>query len=165
MNRTSPNSVTCGNDVQFHEFLQFITTELNGSSNPHWNPITKICKPCSVKYNFNIKLESFVKDKADFFEQMGIKKDIVLENNKMSHDYFISSMADLIGCTIKHISGRSKKECYKKKLIFSKLFSAFQIQGYIHRDAVFNAADFANATILRPETVVSVFRKYITINL
>uniref|UniRef100_A0A0L8GKK9 Carbohydrate sulfotransferase n=1 Tax=Octopus bimaculoides TaxID=37653 RepID=A0A0L8GKK9_OCTBM len=158
--RASSYSLKCGNDVQFHEFLQFVTAKRNDNSNRHWNPITVICNPCGIKYNFIIKLESFAKDRDNFIRQIGIKRDNILKYNNLSHkDYTIHAIRDLAATSILHFRNKSPKVCYKERILFSKLFSAFQIQGYIHREAVFNVEDFSDARISDPESIISVYIK------
>lgn len=48
-------ALTNGNDVQFHEFVQYLQMpELSlqrDSYNEHWEPINRLCNPCLMKYN------------------------------------------------------------------------------------------------------------------
>lgn len=49
-----------GSDVTFLEFVSFVTDDLLEEStrfNPHWAPYSKLCHPCSIHYDYIIKLE------------------------------------------------------------------------------------------------------------
>ncbi|KAG2466233.1 carbohydrate sulfotransferase 14 [Polypterus senegalus] len=43
---------TNGDDVTFHEFLQYLVDEDVERMNEHWMPIYNLCQPCAVTYNF-----------------------------------------------------------------------------------------------------------------
>ncbi len=52
------------NDVQFDEFLQYITNQArrHQTLNTHWNTYQKNCRPCLVEYDFIGKLETYESD-------------------------------------------------------------------------------------------------------
>lgn len=57
MNPTNA-SLERGHDVKFQEFIQYLLTpelsmnyQSNQSYNEHWEPINKLCHPCTIKYN------------------------------------------------------------------------------------------------------------------
>lgn len=60
----SDNSIRCGHDVTFEEFLKFIINlgENGGLKDPHFAPISEICSPCQVKFDLIGKIETFGND-------------------------------------------------------------------------------------------------------
>ncbi|XP_014485289.1 PREDICTED: carbohydrate sulfotransferase 11-like [Dinoponera quadriceps] len=66
-------SLKNGDDVTFHEFVDFITDNSeNGTRNEHWRPIYELCQPCVVNYNLVSKYESLVEDATEVLERIGV---------------------------------------------------------------------------------------------
>ena len=48
--------------MSFVEFVRFLTDrglDDGDRYNPHWAPVTDLCRPCHVRYDYVIKLETF----------------------------------------------------------------------------------------------------------
>ena len=74
MRKTTDNSkVTISNLVgcTFPEFIRYII-RFPGNLNEHWRTINSSCLPCSLKYNFILKLESFQRDFNDLIAELGL---------------------------------------------------------------------------------------------
>ena len=62
----SNDSLSKGNDVTFAEFVKYVTRRaLSGKAlNPHWSSYYDLCHPCSIKYDFVGRFESFERDSS-----------------------------------------------------------------------------------------------------
>ena len=62
----SADALARGHDVSFAEFVKYIIKRSSSGRmlNPHWASYYELCQPCSVKYDFVGKFESFETDSA-----------------------------------------------------------------------------------------------------
>ena len=60
----SKESLAEGNDVTFSEFVKYVSKKAMSSraSNPHWTSYYDLCHPCSIKYDFIGKFDTFTVD-------------------------------------------------------------------------------------------------------
>ncbi|KAL4233138.1 hypothetical protein ACF0H5_007823 [Mactra antiquata] len=121
----------CGDNMTFLEFLTFITKTPAGSLNEHWKPMHMLCSPCHITYKAIGKLENFTVD-----------SEYVLKLFNMSHLIEKTTKFDFVREEVKSLSAynfaypkRIGPECMNTSVIAKKLWYAFQLNGYIHRDA------------------------------
>lgn len=60
-----------GNDVTFTEFVRYLIDEDPERMNEHWMPITNLCHPCAIQYNFIGSYERLESDAAYVLERVG----------------------------------------------------------------------------------------------
>ena len=71
---TSPESLILGHDVRFPELVQYLTDESNPvrMSNVHFTPITDLCFPCQMDYDYVGKYESLEDDAEMILKQVNV---------------------------------------------------------------------------------------------
>ena len=72
-----------GGDVTFEEFVSFLSDSYEIGSDMHWEKYENICRPCSVKYDFILKLETVKQDLPELLRNL-FRDDTY---NKMSINY------------------------------------------------------------------------------
>jgi hypothetical protein len=60
----SAHALSCGHDVTFAEFIQYVihTGETHTGQDEHFIPAHELCKPCQIRYDVIGKMETFVND-------------------------------------------------------------------------------------------------------
>lgn len=63
-----------GDNVTFKEFVLYLITEgtNNDSVNEHWRAVQHLCHPCSIKYSYIAKYETFATDVSALLEYIGL---------------------------------------------------------------------------------------------
>lgn len=62
--KPSPSSRYSGNDVQFDEFLRYVSEMSNSRMDKHWATYEQLCHPCHIHYDFIGKHETMSVDAA-----------------------------------------------------------------------------------------------------
>ncbi|MCJ8743582.1 hypothetical protein PDJAM_G00095600 [Pangasius djambal] len=65
------NAKVAGDDVTFAEFVRYLLDEDLERMNEHWMPISNLCQPCAVQYNFIGSYERLESDAAYVLERVG----------------------------------------------------------------------------------------------
>merc|ERR1712016_300321 len=68
-----------GDRVNFTEFVSFLSekNQKPGKVNVHWRKYEDLCQPCSVHYDFILKLETVNADLPQFLDQIKANKSIL----------------------------------------------------------------------------------------
>lgn len=149
-------SSQCGNDVTFEEFLVAISNYilLGYDTDLHWAPIFSICMPCESRIDLLAKQETFDDDAEQILRLVGVKKAVINNVKKASKEQLIdTSIRTLLHHYI--IRGhQAKTGCITELQLARKLWTAFQIQGYIHDNSKFPADLFQNVHQNNTETIL-----------
>ena len=127
----------CVNNITFEEFLVYIN-KTNPNLNEHWRPVHKICSPCHVQFDVVGKMESFAADSDYIHENYGIDK---FEEIKTISEALYEEVKMLTEYNFKLGACTSNKRA-KRLLIAVRLWKAFQLNGYINRNANFPSEKF-----------------------
>ena len=123
------HSLVCGDDVTFEEFIRYILSQPKQLfTKNHFAPVHAICDPCSVNFTYIGKLETFKDDVYHILKGTGLN--FHLEGdlfNDTASDEIKTLSEDYLGM---HKLGR-KQMCKNVTLICERLWSVFQMNGYI----------------------------------
>ena len=65
-------SLESGNDVTFEEFVRFIIDHGRTKPDIHWTPQSRLCLPCSMRYNFIGHYETMWGDADHVLRRLGV---------------------------------------------------------------------------------------------
>ena len=65
-----PSKQSTGNNVTFEQFVHFLADTDPTGYNLHWKPISMICDPCQISYDYIVKLETSYDDYPHIFAQL-----------------------------------------------------------------------------------------------
>lgn len=78
------HSLEYGNDVTFEEFAMYLTDHYVPAFNEHWKPISELCYPCLIRYDFIGKYETLQSD-AEFLLKAINQSDIKFPKVRISN--------------------------------------------------------------------------------
>ncbi|XP_064613252.1 carbohydrate sulfotransferase 11-like [Liolophura sinensis] len=127
-------SLQCGHDVTFEEFLRHvvdITSEpelIKYGIDDHWIPVSWICQPCQMNYDFIGKIETFTEDRDTVLAEVMDLTDTVqyLHSNQVGSENSLNQAINTSWFAVVNF-----KKCVSKVDIMAKLWQSFQIQGYL----------------------------------
>ena len=127
----------CANLVTFEEFLQFIISEAKKrkSLEPHWAPITNLCRPCRFNTYKIVKQESFAADVEHSLKSFGIdlsEYDGLKES--LTERRAEASIPGIVGVLMTKAAAPEVQKCITPKDIAERIWKSFQIQGFISDD-------------------------------
>ena len=131
---------SCANDITFEEFLTDIIASVREGEtlNVHWTPIVNLCKPCGINAFAVVKQETFTADVEYVVKKVGIANDEYEVVHDALHEHRIeANIPGIVATTIKFGKGKGVKKCMDGMELARRLWTAFQIQGYIKDDMPF----------------------------
>ena len=127
----------CANRVTFEEFLQFIISEAKAkqSLEPHWAPITHLCRPCKFNTYKIVKQESFAADVEHSLTSVGINITAFEGlSDSLNERRAEASIPGIVGVLMAKATVPEVKACIPSKEIAERIWKSFQIQGFISDD-------------------------------
>ncbi|XP_048251039.1 uncharacterized protein LOC124152609 isoform X2 [Haliotis rufescens] len=130
----SPQSLRCGHDVTFPEFVQYVVdTEARNDPHrdAHFTPTYDQCKPCQIPYNIIGKMETFKDDTAFILNALGYNvstNSLRLWSLKAEEDAVIDSTLSPFGWKKKIQKCMSFHEAAKR------IWHKMQIRGIVRKD-------------------------------
>ena len=93
---------TTGRGATFKEFTTWMTS--TEAYDPHWCPVTKLCHPCAIHYNFIGKMETLISDAEQVVNHIGSHTNFPatwtdgykVSSNKLMFDLFTTLSPDEI---------------------------------------------------------------------
>ncbi|XP_064610875.1 carbohydrate sulfotransferase 11-like [Liolophura sinensis] len=126
-----PVSLKCGHDITFNEFLKFVWTFRNSSSEgfaEHWLPASKLCNPCSIDFDYVGKQETFGADLDFVLTQLKLRDELSVNVTKDS--VALTSMAQSTSLMWTNLLN-SDIQCQTAVDKLSRLWNAFVAQGFL----------------------------------
>jgi hypothetical protein len=71
---TKVGNADAGHDVTFVEFVRFLIDDApeirTFKTNPHWQPVSELCQPCTVGYDYVVRIETFELEMAALWNEL-----------------------------------------------------------------------------------------------
>ncbi|XP_033729569.1 carbohydrate sulfotransferase 11-like isoform X2 [Pecten maximus] len=149
----SVEALTCGHDVTFTEFIQYILEMKRKnkieSIDHHFTPIYIHCSPCAVKYDFIGRMENFQEDTTAIFKQTGI-----FRNRTISME-IKDFMGDEIRITFKEVlvTRKALSHCMTLPEMYGRAWKTLQLRGIINPDVPMPSSQNVTLEMLHREAV------------
>ena len=149
-NATS-HSKSCGHDVTFSEFLQYVIN-IGHSMNfwgydYHWLPVTDICNPCKFNPHYIVKQETFFTDFKLILGRVGLLHVVEPKFTANQDEIEISNEIDYAFRMYSHF-----QSCMNKTEFAERLWNAMIYNGYLQPEVEF-PREFKEE-VLKPEAVI-----------
>lgn len=164
--RTNPSneSLECGHDVKFSEFVHFVVKDVKKAKcgvDGHFSPSYRHCLPCGLPYNFIGKYETLKEDTLYLLEKFNLTHLV-----KFS-DFEASSDEDAIKDASGFAFGNRKKveKCMPFIMGLKRVWKRLQSRGVLHMEAEFPEKELSLANITEREFRTTLLNAYHSYNL
>ena len=134
----------CGDTVTFQDFLRYVLPQAT-TVDWHFAPVQTVCDPCSLRFTYVGKQETFVNDTTYILKTHGLSSILRLglfNNTGLSE---IKSLAEA-NLNMSSWFPKSRKHCYNLTLVCERLWKVYQMNGYIGEDIPFSKEILKGAT-------------------
>lgn len=122
----------CSSDVTFTDFLDYITSVDPSKLNEHYRPYHFLCSPCAFRPQLIGKMETFQEDSRNVLQQLNMTW--VGRKVKTTESRALHEMSMLINDNFYEIKHSFFRGCINNTELASRLWKAFQINGYLPRN-------------------------------
>ena len=140
----TPESMRCGHDLTFKEYVDYIILMLkdtkpvllNGkklSPDGHFDHMHKMCKPCDVNYTFVGKMESFPEDSMELIEKIGLNKTAQLLKENGADLAATDAIKDTVHQPFDKEFQKGLAKCITKQTALERAWLKLQARGLIGR--------------------------------
>ena len=129
----------CANDVTFEQFLKFVInqTKFKLPLEPHWAPISHLCRPCRINTFKVVKQESFAADVEHTLNAVGMNmSQYDWLKRSLSEDRVETSVPGIVAVVARRLAMKQLNLCISHTEVIQRLWKAFQIQGFINNKAL-----------------------------
>lgn len=121
----------CPENISFSEFLRYSLR----TDNEHWRPVSSSCDPCRFRPDLVVRLETFRKDR-DFILIKANLSSIVADMREWPHaELEVLTQVDYNFHLLRQQA--QLRACLSALQLARKLWSSFQLNGYIAQNATF----------------------------
>lgn len=139
-NVSSGKSVECGHDATFSEYAKFVIAAMTKKKvpddvklyvDPHFAPFTWLCNPCSIKYDFIGKMETFKTDVMELISDLHLGATKSLLEDKGSELTEVDSVKDTAYQPFDPLFTETLGRCIGKFKSLERAWLKLQIRGLI----------------------------------
>ncbi|CAG2201626.1 CHST11 [Mytilus edulis] len=128
--KRSRGFATCGHDVTFNEFVDYIINTPSRMREYHIMHINDICRPCKIHYSFIGKMENFENDVSRILKEIGAESYPYFAEN-FKKEYTSDAIYDIVQAYF--ANRRDSDKCIDRHTGIKRVWLKLQIRGIISR--------------------------------
>ncbi|ESO84150.1 hypothetical protein LOTGIDRAFT_229633 [Lottia gigantea] len=135
-------------DFTFPEIVRYVIKAIktNTMYNAHFDTMSNICKPCEIRYDYILKMETFNVDTMYMLKKLN-RSDVYNDTDTLKRD----SIVDSITWDINNMFRKDTGKCQSKPEKIRRLWRSFQISGYIGKNVKLPLSKKAEKNISKQE--------------
>ncbi|XP_076451215.1 uncharacterized protein LOC143287156 [Babylonia areolata] len=130
----SPPRRECTLHATFEDFVRYLLRGVH--VNPHFHPMSSICPPCSLPYDFIGKMDTFRQDARSLLTWADVNPQSVLSSDvTFDRDSDLSIMRDVTDRTFKIVG--KYQGCMTRREMLLRTWVTFQVRGFLSINQTF----------------------------
>ncbi|XP_063425504.1 carbohydrate sulfotransferase 11-like [Mytilus trossulus] len=126
--KRSRGIATCGHDVAFKEFVDYIINTPSSLREYHVMPTNDICRPCKIHYSFIGKMENFENDVFRILKEIGAESYPYFSEN-FKKEYTSDAIHDIVQAYFAYRMESDK--CIDRHTGIKRVWLKLQIRGFV----------------------------------